>query len=92
MAVETFRNREAEYLDWVQEHPAGFIANVGADRDWPQYPMLHLAKHKAMWSPTRTNYTTGDYFKACAATESELEVWSKREYRRSLTRCGVCFK
>jgi putative restriction endonuclease len=92
VAIEAFRNQETDYLAWVVAHPDGFVANVGATDDWPQYPMVHSAKHKAISSPARSNYTSGKYFKVCAETLNELEGWSKREYRRSLTRCAVCFK
>jgi hypothetical protein len=89
--VETFVNDELGYLSWVHENPNGFIVNyLEADTQAPKYPMIHRATHKALWSPTRTNYTISGYLKACSNDVHELRSWATNLLRKELTPCSVC--
>ena len=42
MTVNLFENDEAGYLEWISEHPDGYVVNV---RRWldPDYLVLHRA-------------------------------------------------
>jgi len=88
--LRTFVKDESGYLGWVQTHPLGYVVNIDEPQISPQYPMVHAASHKSMSSPTRTNYTTGRYFKVCSEQLQELEAWAQRKYGRALTRCQQC--
>ena len=88
---QTFVNDEKKgYLAWVKRHPEGFVVNIDEPQVAPQYPMVHAASHKSLSSPSRTNYTTGRYFKICSESVEALEAWTKKKYGRSLTRCRQC--
>jgi hypothetical protein len=88
--LKTFRDDETGYLAWVQTHPDGYVVNIDEPPIAPQYPMVHIASHRIISSPTRTNYTTGRYFKVCSTELEELERWAQRKYGRPLTRCRQC--
>ena len=86
----TFVNDEKGYLAWIHAHPHGFVANIDEPHVIPQYPMVHATSHKSLSSPTRTNYTTGRYFKVCSDRLEDLEAWAQTKYGRALTRCRQC--
>ena len=88
--IEEFPNDEEGYLRWVQSEPAGYVVNIDDPNSWPKYPMVHVASHKSMSSASRSNYTTGKYFKVCSVNLDELEQWSQRNYQKALTRCKSC--
>ena len=85
-----FIKEEEEYLAWVANNPAGYIVNIDKPKNTPHYPMVHRTTHKSMSSETRTNYTTGRYFKVCSNDLSELQAWSERIYQKTLTICQSC--
>ena len=87
---KTFVDDESGYLAWVHAHPHGFVVNIDDPQITPQYPMVHVASHKSLSSPTRTNYTTGRYFKVCSDSLEELQAWAQKKYGRGLTRCRQC--
>lgn len=43
-----------------------------------------------MSSASRSNYTTGKYFKVCSVNLEDLDQWSQRKYHKPLTRCKNC--
>ncbi|WP_281559947.1 hypothetical protein [Thalassomonas sp. RHCl1] len=90
--AEYFDNREEEYLNWVNTHQdTGYVVNVDDPQKFKNYPMVHLAKHKLIWGPSRTNYTTGRYKKYCSTDLKELESWSLTIHKKELTFCKACF-
>lgn len=54
--------------------------------------MVHSAKHTAVTTGARANYTTSHYRKACSLDIEELEAWSLARFGKRLTRCRVCAK
>lgn len=90
--IEQFDKREMEYLQWVQAHPEGYVVNLDRARVRAEYPIVHAASHKLVSSPSRTNYTDGDYIKVCSENLHDLEKWALSTARRPLARCGVCMK
>ena len=88
--VEIFDNDEAGYLAWVAAHPDGYVANMDRSGHFPQYPVVHSAKHKLVSSANIGNFTTGDYIKLCSANLDKLEEFSTDKYGRSLTFCKNC--
>ena len=83
------KNMEAEYLAWVEANQNGFVVNIDEPQNFPQYPMVHRASHKAISSRKRSNYTTHQYFKVCHTDLEVLERWALRE-GHSLKCCGTC--
>jgi hypothetical protein len=90
--VSVFDNDEDEYIAWVLANQDGFVANVDRDLNFSQYPMVHKATHKLIWSPKIGNFTTGDYTKFCSASLPDLERYAQSKYRRQLTYCATCFR
>lgn len=90
--IERFDKHEEEYLRWVHSNPTGYVVNLDRLGSRPEYPMVHRASHKQISSPSRANYTTGDYFKLCSLELQELEKWSVESMGRKLVRCAVCMK
>jgi 5-methylcytosine-specific restriction enzyme A len=88
--IDHFENDDEGYLAWVRANPSGYVVNVDRARRYPQYPMVHRAKHALMSSPARTNYTTNEYIKICSLDLSELESLALNEYKRKLVRCSTC--
>jgi mannose-6-phosphate isomerase-like protein (cupin superfamily) len=90
--VRVFDNQEAEYLNWVQNNPQGFVVNVDRKGQDPAYPMVHLATHLAVSSPKVENYTTHEYIKICSLELAELETHALATFGRRLNRCKTCMR
>lgn len=90
--MKIFENDDEGYLKWVHGHPSGFVVNFDVPQNFPQYPMVHSAKHAAVTTGARGNYTTNQYRKACSVDLGELEAWSLARFEKKLTRCRVCSK
>lgn len=86
--LEQFDNNETGYLRWVKENPSGFVIN--ASRPTPSsYLKLHRATCSQIYTTTRTNYTTKDYFKVCSLSKGDLINWAKNQ-RGKLESCKLC--
>ena len=72
--IERFENDEAGYLKWVQSNSTGYVVNVDEPQYFPQYPMVHVATHKAISSTARSNYTSSGYLKFCSTDLEALEL------------------
>lgn len=88
--MNLFINDESGYLAWIQQHPSGWVVNADSAKSIVAYPMVHRASHRLLSSPTRSNYTTDRYIKACSDDVAELEAWSIAEYGKPPTWCGTC--
>ncbi|HFF2080229.1 TPA: hypothetical protein ACGBGA_002830 [Pseudomonas aeruginosa] len=86
--LELFKDREVEYLQWVESNPAAYVANVDKAHSFPHYPVVHHASCSTLAG--KENYTVGDYYKVCADTLEEVEQWSLREVGRPAHCCVVC--
>ncbi len=86
--MQTFKDQEAEYLQWLTENPSSYVANLDKRHSFRDYPLVHLASCGHL---TRGgNFTTGDYYKVCAETLEELEEWCLQEHHKPLRVCVVC--
>ena len=88
-------DRDAEYLAWVTKHPAGFVLNVRAERDDPDYFVLHRASCGTISSSSRDQgaYTERAYKKVCSTDLDELRHWVRVHGRPDgsfSNRCGKC--
>ncbi|KTF13035.1 hypothetical protein [Pseudoalteromonas sp. H105] len=91
--MKVFVKDEQAYSQWATKYKGtGFILNVDEPQSVDDYPKLHLARYQCVTSPKKTNYTNNGYFKVCSENRAELEVWSKSQYGKELTLCGVCFR
>lgn len=88
--VETFDDRESEYLDWIARHPDGYVANADRADVVPQYPMIHRASHRLMSSERIGGFTTGAYIKLCSIDLETLRRALHARFRRPATHCGHC--
>lgn len=89
-SVEFFDVDDQSYLDWVQSHPEGYIANVDRMVKVPDYPMIHRATHGLLSSAKIGNFTAGDYVKYCSTDLDALRAWVEFVCGRVATRCGQC--
>lgn len=90
--VELFDDDEVGYLAWIHSNPDGFVANVDRALAFPQYPMVHSARHGLIKSPNIGGFTTGKYVKFCSTDFDALERYSMAQYGRALTRCAQCIR
>jgi len=87
--MDIFVDKEEPYLAWVSSNPDGYVLNCHRSPD-ASYLMLHQATCGQIRSPKRTNYTTGQYMKACALYAEELRAWALQETGGALQHCGLC--
>jgi hypothetical protein len=86
--LELFKDREAEYLQWVSENPFAYVANVDNAHTSKHYPLAHRATCGALTG--KDNYTGGVYYKVCARSLRELEAWSEQEAGKPIQYCERC--
>lgn len=82
-------NTEAEYTDWFQAHPLGYVINAhksgAVPMFWHRVGCGHIKPDGVM------RFIGGDYLKACALDPGELAVWAKAR-REPLDICKDCRK
>ena len=88
--METFIDRDGDYLDWVKNNPRGFVVNCERSPR-PNYLILHLT---ICWTITkrkgREGHWTKDYIKVCSLNRYELEIWARKEVGGQLQPCRFC--
>ena len=76
------------YLPWLRTNPHGLVVNFR----WKGGK--HLVVHRATAahiSRTDIDYgRQGDHSGKACGTLEELRIWAKKEYGKSLDRCGHC--
>lgn len=95
--MPVFDKQDAEYLDWLNHHPDGYVLNRYRCRS-DGYLVLHRAACERVRSYNRMaqpgGFTTRSYIKVCAGTIAELEDYIRRNTGRqdgSFTRrCSKC--
>jgi hypothetical protein len=85
VTVERFQDRDAEYLNWVQEHPEAYVINIG--RSGRGIARLHHASCRTITS--RPPFT-GPYIKVCSTSSAELDQWLLSNGGTLPGRCGTC--
>jgi hypothetical protein len=85
-----FIDDEEGYLQWVRNHPRGFVVNTDKAEAVPAYPMVHRTTHKLLSS--LDHYTDRAYFKVCSDNLQDLEQWSRQHRNKTLTYCQVCMR
>lgn len=85
VTVERFQDRDAEYLNWVEEHRGGYVINIG--RSGRGITRLHRA---SCWTITSRPPFTGPYIKICSMSSAELDQWALSSSGTLPDRCGTC--
>lgn len=85
MSVEVFRDRDDDYLTWVEAHSAGYVINVG--RSLSGVAKLHHAACRTIIS--RPPFTES-YIKICSAALRDFDDWVLGYPGVDLSSCGTC--
>jgi hypothetical protein len=89
--MHSFRDDDAGYLAWVENHPEGFVVN--ADRSpRAEELVLHKANCFSIRNPKKPAgaWTHRAYIKVCSEVPAELERWARDETGGTLRPCGQC--
>ena len=71
-----FVDDEGGYLQWLDDHPEGFVAN--SDRvPTAEYLVLHRSSCYSISRHPFGNYTTTSYIKTCSDDVTELRQWAQ---------------
>ena len=88
IGMQRFVDDDHGYLDWLDQHPDGFVINTGRTPS-AAYLMLHRAGCGTITGkPARGVTFTGEYAKLCGE-RSELEEFARR-LDGHVQPCGVC--
>jgi hypothetical protein len=88
VSVRHFVDDDASYLEWLAEHPAGYVINTGRSPS-AAYLVLHRASCGTISGvPARGSTFTGDYSKVAGGRE-ELEAFAG-ELDGQARPCGLC--
>jgi hypothetical protein len=83
-----FVDDDAAYLEWLADHPTGFVINTGRNPS-AAYLMLHRANCRTISGvPARGATFTGDYTKVCGGRD-ELEAFAG-QLGGAVQACGLC--
>ncbi|MFC4353031.1 hypothetical protein ACFOW6_15885 [Fodinicurvata halophila] len=97
MTVWHFVDDDAGYLDWLKQHPFGFVVNLRRSFD-PDYVVLHCASCVSIQRYPKMKsepggFTERGYTKLCGESlgslEQELERFTTRPEPFS-KRCSLC--
>ncbi|WCD82966.1 HNH endonuclease [Pseudomonas sp. TUM22785] len=86
--LELFKDREAEYLEWIESNPVSYVAEIDQAHSSPHYPLVHHASCESIVGEKIA--TTGDNYKVCAARLEDLEQWSLQKLGRPVRFCVLC--
>jgi hypothetical protein len=91
-----FEDSDTEYLEWLAEHPEGFVVNTGRNRS-ADYMVLHRAACTFISRPFRETapggFTERALIKICADEVPALRQWVKEHGRPDGTfskECSIC--
>lgn len=85
----TLPRDDEEYRRWLTSNE-GYVLNGDRARTKAHYPMLHKSNCHLVSSASRENFVDRAYYKVCAAATAPLLAWTRKEFARQPTRCGVC--
>lgn len=87
MIIE-FLHDDGGYLDWLEQHPAGFVLNC-SPRPTAASLLLHRAACRTInGTPARGRSWTAAYQKVCSDSVDELDRWAADV--GPLTACARC--
>jgi len=94
MVAVVFQEKEQAYLEWLSQHPHGYVVNSFSDPS-EKYLVLHSAKCKAISKAKRGAhpdcFTGNGYIKVCAADLQELRAWIAELGFNDFTKtCELC--
>ena len=83
-----FLNDDHAYLSWVRSHRDGFV--LEGRRQGRGGRLIHRSTCAAVRSGKRRRWTTGQQFKACSLSLTELVDWARETYGGELACCAGC--
>lgn len=86
--VLKFMDDNPGYLRWLDEHPNGYVLNIGKDPRADDQ-VLHRARCGAARGTGR-DWTGGMYMKLCSTRQEPLDAWSVRRVDIKPNRCRLC--
>src|SRR2546421_606826 len=87
--VVTFRDDDAGFHEWLDDHPHGFFINAERNPK-PNYLVLHIPSCHHFDRSSSLNWTK-DYIKICSDRRTELEEWAEQSVGGEVTLCSGCF-
>lgn len=87
--MENFKDDDAGYLRWVEDHSDGYVVNCYRTPS-PSYLKLHRATCRWIQTEKWTNYTTKTYMKVCSSDKAELDTWARHDIDGELDPCKHC--
>ncbi len=85
-SVELLVDADDAYLDWLGNHPHGFVLNCDR-RPRPSYLVLHRAACRFL---RPRGSLTGSYIKVCADDPQEISAWAREQTGASPEPCRGC--
>ena len=87
MSTQEFRGDDAGYLSWLENHPAGYLINIGKSYS-PTGARMHHASCYTLRN--QVSAQTDSYVKVCADHLADLETWAIDHVGREVQPCGTC--
>src|SRR5205085_7162313 len=87
--VVIFRDDDAGFFDWLDDHPNGFFVNTERNPK-PTYLVLHVSDCSHFDRSPSLKWTH-EYVKVCADRRDELEAWAEERVGGEITLCRSCF-
>ena len=87
--VEIFRDDDAGFHGWLDDHPDGYFVNAERNPK-PKYLVLHVSRCPHFDRGPSVNWTK-DYIKICSERRDQLEGWAEESIGGEVTLCRDCF-
>jgi len=89
--MERFKNKEQEYIMWVNKNPNGYTFNhFGSTNSQKNMNVIHKARCHTLWAEKDENRRTTKYEKVCSKDLHELVKFVTEVRRDSWKYCGHC--
>ncbi|MGH3071404.1 MAG: HTH domain-containing protein [Gaiellaceae bacterium] len=87
--VVVYRDDDAGFFDWLDQHPSGYFINTDRTPN-PNYLVLHHSGCPHIDRSPSVKWTKA-YIKICSTSRAELEGWSTEVVGGEPTLCRHCF-
>jgi hypothetical protein len=87
--VEIFKDDDAGFFTWMDEHPEGSFINTERTPN-PNYLVLHLCGCGHFKGAPSVRWTK-DYIKICSEQREQLDGWAEQSVGGEVTLCKSCF-
>ena len=91
MSVHQFRDDDAGYLQWLRDHPDGFVLNIQHSHHASDAKVHRADCHTISGeNPAGGAWTGPSYIKVCADRLTAVEQWAAAVTEVSIPTCGTC--